>query len=699
MRDPIRTPSARYDVAIVGGGPGGSAAAWALAREGFGVALIDADRFPRDKPCGDGLTSASIAALQEMGLADLLDPACRVDGIAFHTLDQVQAVPIEARSIPLEGRIIPRHQLDARLVARACEAGAELFEGVTVRDVTCNETGCRVVGSRAGQPVRFHARFLIGADGARSIVARKCGMGQRAKDLTGVAMRGYFRTANQLPAAFHIALPLAGTGAETHCAGYGWLFPVGPNTVNVGVGYFPTRAGVRMPNPREVYEQFVADLAVHPLSAGLIATGPARGGLLASGCLPERCHNGRALLVGDAAGLVDPLTGEGIDAALGSGLLAAEVIAASDRAGTADLSLYAAGLRERFAKRIEQSTRLQQSYPLLLKVAEQATRAGGGLFAVASRARNARPESGGYFRVVDDRSVDAGTRGQLQDSMSAVEAGLQASVEKFNPVLWSLARKIIEPDESSLRLACLFMPGLFRQGQIEEEAQRAATALELCKLALEFHGLTGEGLQAHVSVDRKWTNSFLIMAGDYLLAEGYLLLATLGSPVRLMVGRAATRYCAARIERLHCGEGYGGGVAAELALAEQTLGGLCGLAGAVGAHLAGCVPDAIAGAQSAGTALGVAGRIAAEIEELRAGGPSDAVHAERVSQGKIAFTAALLAQRAGNVPRQLAALLREQIEQVRGCPHALALGLSPLAELIAGQARLSSEIPMQRRVA
>lgn len=315
---------ARFDVLIVGAGPAGSIAATVLARGGASVALLDKATFPRDKACGDLVGPRGVQALGDLGVAvpgGLPVGDMVVVGPSGH-LVRLPCAP--GLTYPGHGIAVPRSEFDAALRQGAIAAGAVPFTG---RAVDALDGGGGLGGFDLGDGRRIRAHVVIGADGATSRVGEAAGMIDRRKVMWGFAVRTYL---DQPVGAPHIvfweprpwqALP-----------GYGWVFPGPGATANVGLGVGTLADRSAGATAMQRMPAFLD----HLRGLGLIGPGaPGRrlGGWLKMGIVGTRPARRRVLLVGDAAGLVNPLQGEGISQAITSGRAAAEaVLAGPDQA-------------------------------------------------------------------------------------------------------------------------------------------------------------------------------------------------------------------------------------------------------------------------------------------------------------------------------------------------------------------------------
>jgi menaquinone-9 beta-reductase len=301
------------DVAVIGAGPAGSVAAYQLANAGLQVVLIDQSTFPRDKVCGDGVTGDGLKVLERMGLSDWLS--------SFQTYNSLRMTAPDANAldvfIPVPegecfGRTIPRRILDSTLVQTAEKAGAKLMESTRVEHVTQGDVGLEIITGRGA----LKARMVILADGSNAPTTTRMGLTSSVPDM--VALRHYVSgdsgPADRLEIHFQSSI----------VPGYNWIFPISEGHVNVGTcsTVALTRSG--QVELKSELKRFMTDPGVSEgrlLQSEIVS--PAKGAVLRTRMKATRTHTEGALVVGDAAGLVNPLSGEGIAPAMLSAELAA----------------------------------------------------------------------------------------------------------------------------------------------------------------------------------------------------------------------------------------------------------------------------------------------------------------------------------------------------------------------------------------
>jgi geranylgeranyl reductase family protein len=265
------------------------------------VLLVDKARFPRDKPCGGGLTGRA-----------LRHAPCSVEPVVEHVVDRMVVRAGYGRKVTSRGgarlvEMTQRRRLDLHLAEQAVAAGADFRDGTAVSGISLGDDGAT---ARVGETT-VRARFLVGADGANGVVAKAAGLGD------GI-VRGVALEAN-VPWGVLGRSPYEGTAwveLGVVAGGYAWVFPKGDHA-NLGVGGWMSEG----PKLREHLDRLASVHGVDPAALESV-----RGHRLPMRRLGSPAARGRVLLVGDAAGLVDPLSGDGMYEAFVSARLAAEAV-------------------------------------------------------------------------------------------------------------------------------------------------------------------------------------------------------------------------------------------------------------------------------------------------------------------------------------------------------------------------------------
>ncbi len=307
--------AAHYDIAVIGAGPAGAAAAIRAARGGARVVVVDQAPYGRDKVCGDGLTPRAVAALEELSID--MSRAHRIDGLRMIAGKQVRELPWPGTGrFPPRGAVWPRRRLDAALIDAAGEAGADLRWETPGEPIIERE---RVVGIDAGGE-RITAELVVAATGAPGKVARMLGAERVADEPFGLAIRAYVESPRHDDRHLEACLTLR-DAAGTPVPGYGWMFPAGDGTVNIGVGALSAMKGFKHLNLTTLLDSYRAQVS-DSWQVGPYLDRPRAWRLPMSAV---RRHGPGWVAIGDAAGLINPMNGEGIDYGLESGMLAADL--------------------------------------------------------------------------------------------------------------------------------------------------------------------------------------------------------------------------------------------------------------------------------------------------------------------------------------------------------------------------------------
>jgi geranylgeranyl reductase family protein len=356
-----------YDVIVVGAGPGGAATAHYLAQGGAHVLLLDKAQFPRDKTCGDGLTPRALGMLADMGILSQAEQlGMRINGVHLHAKhgNQMRAAIPQHATLPDYLLIVPRFELDDLIRNRALRSGAAYREGVSVRDIQIHPDHALVHAEEGAQPVEFKARLVVIAVGASISLLKKLGILTKMPDVI-LAARAYYEDMlgldDYVQAHFeHVPLP-----------GYGWVFPISPTAANIGIGYWASSLPWnRAPQSARIAMQRWIEKSpkLRAFLSGATPYGPIKGYPLRVDFPTAPTFAERILLVGESAGLVSPLTGEGIDFALESGMLAAQWILDNFKKDRLDYPRYDAILRHHFQHLFVFLARLRRVYinPILM---------------------------------------------------------------------------------------------------------------------------------------------------------------------------------------------------------------------------------------------------------------------------------------------------------------------------------------------
>jgi geranylgeranyl reductase family protein len=332
-----------YDVIVVGAGPAGVSTALYARRRGASVLLVDKHRFPRDKICGDGVSGKSIGYLNDLGI---------LDEVRDQSHEQVGAVILGAPSgalanfdlnpewYPDGAYLICRREILDNILVQAARKEVDVLEGWAVNDILLTPGGgaCGICcKSPDGNLRQYAGRAIVGADGFNSIVARRLGAYHYDKGRWLVATRQYFRDLDIPPRTAQLHF------LEDTLPGYFWLFPTGDGTANVGLGSVHATVK-RHGGLRGMHERVLASDRFRKLFSRATPVSGIHGWNLPTHNRKRIICGDGFVLVGDAAGVVDPFTGEGIGNAMCSGEVAARAITkALKNADTrrVDLSEYA----------------------------------------------------------------------------------------------------------------------------------------------------------------------------------------------------------------------------------------------------------------------------------------------------------------------------------------------------------------------
>ncbi len=539
---------ASYDVVVIGAGPSGSSTAFHVASRGYRVLIVEKDRLPREKVCGDGLTRRSLAALRGLGIHGL--PGMhKVRGIRIRDdrcrFDRTVSFRPDAEGIDY-GVVVPRYTLDDHVLRAALGQGAECWMETTAQRFLADDDGrpWRLVVDRAGEEQEIEARFFVVSEGSVGRFGHLFQKSARKPYDLMFAVRQYVRGVPGMEPFFDVVLPVTHHG--TVVPGYGWVFPVSDDIANVGVGVaygsgFDAKIGVRT-----VYEEFLRALALGDgrfADAERISCSPLVGAPLRIGTVPGETVAPGLLATGDAAALVNPFNGEGISYALESGELAGEAIDRALRDGKDVADRYPELLRARYRRHVH----LRDEFPRMFGMARlydwQTPKSNDGA--------TPRPPADGILApclrdVLSDHEPPSGA-----PIRTLLWAGL-ASDAALASTLRAVDDEVIEiaGSETPLfgelvvyaRSGVLGLPGwlatlIVCAGSLERPASVAvrdlSVAAELVSTSTLFHGDVLGGPQGP-SLARAYT-PMSILVGDTLVARLFDVMNRLDAPTRAVL--------------------------------------------------------------------------------------------------------------------------------------------------------------------
>jgi menaquinone-9 beta-reductase len=346
----IGHPAATAELLVIGAGPAGLVSARAAATAGHRVIVVDADQ-PARTPRGAGLlTPAAVATATRHGLGTALAVGHRVDHVRISTGDTSTSTSWPSHpDHPDHGVVVDRQSFDVAVGRLVAEAGADIWFTHEALAPVVDRGFVRGAHLVTANGDRFEARadYVVVADGANSRFGRALGSFRDPSFPYAVAHHARFDSAIHDATEIEIVVGLRDR-AHTPITGYGWMFPTGHGTVDVGILLMSTSPSFQVLNPIHVLDRFVED---HGDRWHLVTTptGPSSGGRIPLGRSVGPAAGPTWLLVGDAAGAADPWSGAGIGAAIESGAIAGDVLVeALETATAASLQRYPKLLDERF---------------------------------------------------------------------------------------------------------------------------------------------------------------------------------------------------------------------------------------------------------------------------------------------------------------------------------------------------------------
>ena len=326
-----------YDIIIVGGGPAGAAAALYAEKAGLKSIILEKAKFPRDKICGDALSGKTIKILRDLDLIDELEKldGSHINRITFGSPSNNQ-FDINLQSGKKEnhvnkGYVIPRLVFDNFLFQKASLV-TDTLENFTVKDVIYQNGQMKGVNGidKKGNKNSIEAPLVFGCDGANSIIARQVGLYSMDMKNTAVAIRRYYEGVGSLTDQIELHY------LKEVKPGYFWLFPAGDGMANIGVGISKESAKKEDRTLNQIMNEIISSDYFRDRFRYARPIEKPKGWNLPMGSIHRKNHGNGYMLLGDAAGLVDPFTGEGIGNAMVAAKYAVDV--AKEAKGESDFS-------------------------------------------------------------------------------------------------------------------------------------------------------------------------------------------------------------------------------------------------------------------------------------------------------------------------------------------------------------------------
>jgi len=339
----------KYDVTVVGAGPAGSTAAKFLSEKGFNVLLLDKEKFPRSKPCGGGLPIRVLNRFRYVKDKGLIE-SYSFGGFAYSPSLKYK-VELQ-RNEPIAAMIL-RKKFDMELVQLAVDNGADFIDGRAVEDIKISKEKTKII---LDDKTEVDSEIVVGADGVWSIVAKRSVL-EHTQRKTGMCVFQEYNVDEEIIDKLFGEERMCYTHLKfQNIPGYGWVFPKKQH-LNIGIAKLTPDVNISKTkmNLLNIYRDYIKTLKKTRVIPENLEIGRCKGGVLPVAPL-EKTYANRVIIVGDAGGLINPISGEGIYYAMSSGKIAAQVISESlenDDASEKFLSKYQKNWKKDFGKDIE----------------------------------------------------------------------------------------------------------------------------------------------------------------------------------------------------------------------------------------------------------------------------------------------------------------------------------------------------------
>ena len=502
--------------------------------------ILEQRRDAPENASGDMLTGRAVRLLAQLGAIESMPQAQSVRGTRIH----MRGHKFRDFHYPSgsEGLVVPHHVMGSALSRRAVTAGAEKWTGAEVTELVFD--GAQVVGvrvSRAGSEITLRAPVVVAADGPQSRLARAAGLATGESDVLGIAVRANFTDVRCEPGLQEIFLPLVDAGEQQLVPSFGWIHHMGGTEANVGVGlYEPSYAGVL----DRIFAEFVEGLRAE--RGGLRRRGRLDSAPLRFDFAPDRCVGPGIVLVGAAAGLTSPFTGEGISYALESGAIAADVVDRSLRQcyNRPDLLDYSIRLEHAYSGYFDAGRASTHRHRLMWHVLESTFDSDRPPF-VMCRQWALLSDGAGALRssgVIDDVAALIAPGTNVRADILGVGETMLSAVRGEWPFLARLAMTESGDPGVPFRPALLVLLCSYFGDSERRQIIDCAAAVELgCAAAVVQLGVESDARHAN------WGNKFAILVADLLLAKAMQLSARTGSDVLEAMTSAITDACTGQL--------------------------------------------------------------------------------------------------------------------------------------------------------
>ena len=367
------TMDKHYDIIIVGGGPAGTSAALYAYKMGLKTIILDKNTFPRDKICGDALSGKSVKYMRELGVLDQVPNlnGSTIRRITFgspsHKQFDIHLNNPQNKGDIKEGYVIPREIYDNFLFEKAKEV-TEIIENFNVNDLLYeNNKIIGISGKHKKEVHQIYAPLILGCDGAKSTIARKLGFHTEDQENTAIAIRCYYEGVKGLTDQIELHF------VDEVLPGYFWLFPAGDNIANIGLGLSKKFAKKDERKLSQILDEVTASPYFKDRFSDAKKLEKPKGWSLPLGRIQRPSYGDGFMLLGDAAGLIDPFTGEGIGNAMASAKFAVEVASEAKKNNDYSkdvLSKYHKLVWDELGSELRTSTKLQNlsNYRTLLNI-------------------------------------------------------------------------------------------------------------------------------------------------------------------------------------------------------------------------------------------------------------------------------------------------------------------------------------------